>query len=700
MGSTSSIAKPEADDPDPDPEMNRSRSTGKQSKDKAPAPATASAPPPPPPPPVQSVSVENNKKPHPQDGGEDEVDAPLYDPKTKEDVFGKSVAEPKAVQEEKTKVADMSEADAKVLHAMKKKHPDLADTFDSQYKFVSVLKGDLLLETERSYLQNSIERDLSLKFMEENERNRTHMADFLAEIDAAIVLYASYKALMTKEKLEYMTDSILHGLITKPEMMFVFTIRGIMWNYSDASSLFSERLGSTGVFEDLGKDLQHMKEGDLGYSFESCVGILHNTSKNPANRPLMRAQEISKHLLPFLKSKKTDVKMVTLLTLSYILDESQNDLLLADDSVFDFILSMIKLAWKAQDHRYNGFSVMELVEGLTGLAKNDDNKKLIEKKGAVPTVMKIVKDGSDDEKLVAVKCIWELSFDKDNRKTFHENEELMKLLKSVKMSDNKKLSKAGGGALWEIHLHSVDSALEGQTGGEEGGGHIMISYQWADQKKLLQVKEMLRAQGFSVWMDVDNMGGSTLQAMAEAVQNSAVVLVCMSERYKESQNCRSEAEYAFSLQKTIVPLLMQRAYKPDGWLGMIKGTKLFFELSGKYDFQAKVNDLIKELGNKGKTSNRGMPIDETKIPVIRAGPVDAGKGASVAGWSSKDVLNWLHKSQVTMNEKLKKLTGEHVAFLRKLSHRAPEYYFSYIERKLHLESLDDMMHFSNALDNL
>lgn len=54
-----------------------------------------------------------------------------------------------------------------------------------------------------------------------------------------------------------------------------------------------------------------------------------------------------------------------------------------------------------------------------------------------------------------------------------------------------------------------------------------------------QVKELLKADGYKIWMDVDNMGGSTLQAMAEAVQNASVVLVCMSERYKESQNCRS-----------------------------------------------------------------------------------------------------------------------------------------------------------------
>ena len=37
------------------------------------------------------------------------------------------------------------------------------------------------------------------------------------------------------------------------------------------------------------------------------------------------------------------------------------------------------------------------------------------------------------------------------------------------------------------------------------------------------------------WMDVDNMSGSTLEAMAKAVEGSAVVLICVSKKYKESQ---------------------------------------------------------------------------------------------------------------------------------------------------------------------
>ena len=39
-------------------------------------------------------------------------------------------------------------------------------------------------------------------------------------------------------------------------------------------------------------------------------------------------------------------------------------------------------------------------------------------------------------------------------------------------------------------------------------------------------------------MDVEQMMGSTVQAMAEAVENADIVLICLSHKYKNSENCR------------------------------------------------------------------------------------------------------------------------------------------------------------------
>ena len=69
----------------------------------------------------------------------------------------------------------------------------------------------------------------------------------------------------------------------------------------------------------------------------------------------------------------------------------------------------------------------------------------------------------------------------------------------------------------------------------------------------------------------------------------------------------SEAEYAFSLRKDIVPLMMQDQYRADGWLGMVVGSKLWFPFAGVSKFETSLEALKKELGERGK-ADCGEPI--------------------------------------------------------------------------------------------
>ncbi|KAL3892368.1 hypothetical protein ACJMK2_004579 [Sinanodonta woodiana] len=123
----------------------------------------------------------------------------------------------------------------------------------------------------------------------------------------------------------------------------------------------------------------------------------------------------------------------------------------------------------------------------------------------------------------------------------------------------------------------------------------MISYNWGHQKELIKVRDVLKERGYSVWMDIDEMTGAVTEAMAKAVEESYIILICMSQKYKDSANCKAEAEYAFNLKKKIIPLKMENAYIPDGWLGFVVGVRPFIDFSGKYPFEAKVLDLLDEI---------------------------------------------------------------------------------------------------------
>lgn len=56
---------------------------------------------------------------------------------------------------------------------------------------------------------------------------------------------------------------------------------------------------------------------------------------------------------------------------------------------------------------------------------------------------------------------------------------------------------------------------------------------------MLKVRDALKKDGYEVWMDVDQLGGSTLQAMAQGIENAAAILIGVSREYKLSANCRS-----------------------------------------------------------------------------------------------------------------------------------------------------------------
>ena len=94
--------------------------------------------------------------------------------------------------------------------------------------------------------------------------------------------------------------------------------------------------------------------------------------------------------------------------------------------------------------------------------------------------------------------------------------------------------------------------------------------------------------------------------MADAVEDAAVMCYGISQAYKESTNCRMEAQYAFQQQKDMVPLMMVEGYSANVWLGMMLGVCLWYgfygvTLASEGAFEAKVKELCRELGERGKT---------------------------------------------------------------------------------------------------
>lgn len=99
-------------------------------------------------------------------------------------------------------------------------------------------------------------------------------------------------------------------------------------------------------------------------------------------------------------------------------------------------------------------------------------------------------------------------------------------------------------------ISSMDQINEAQQ-------HVMISYNWDHQEVILRVVAAVRQRGYVVWVDTEQMRGSTVDTMAKAVEGCAVMLIGISRAYKESSNCRMEAQYGMQKKKDRIPLLLQ-----------------------------------------------------------------------------------------------------------------------------------------------
>ena len=490
----------------------------------------------------------------------------------------------------------------------------------------------------------------------------------------------------------------------------LFYILAVMQNISDLHQEFCLACANAGVISMCLENIKRIdaenynwvEENEISYSeyqlIDACLGILHNISRRLRDRQLFANSEQT--LLYFAKKKIKAIATPSLLTLAYLVDEDTNDLILADENLLSFIITLLHEACQSEDRQSNGYSAKELAEGLSHIAINDTNKKILGKKGVTSVLISLIRTSSEDEeKASATRALWMLSFDDNNKEAIRQENGAMELLRQLQQSKDTHLQKAAAGALWE---------LEGKTARhaqriESTGNHVMISYQWDSQEVLVDVKNRLQANGYRVWMDLEQMGGSTLEAMAKAVENASVVLICVSQQYKESPNCRSEAEYAYQLRKDIIPLMMQHSYRGDGWLGLLVGTKLWFDFQSKNVVASGIAKLIRELRGRGKDADA---TDGPSDPVVRAvegnffstAPPDRG----VSTWTNEEVRKWLKEIglEKVCQEDISEMTGQTLIDLQELRGECPDYFYKCVERSLKLTDMLDLLKFRRELSKL
>ena len=125
---------------------------------------------------------------------------------------------------------------------------------------------------------------------------------------------------------------------------------------------------------------------------------------------------------------------------------------------------------------------------------------------------------------------------------------------------------------------------------------VYISHAWgpapahATHQRAKLLSAGLERRGLKPWLDHDQMQGNTLERMAEGIEGSAVVLICVTREYMDkvaqegNDNCKLEFEYAyrkrtrFNKLPAVAMVMEESLANPAEWrgsLGLALGSHLY-----------------------------------------------------------------------------------------------------------------------------
>lgn len=208
------------------------------------------------------------------------------------------------------------------------------------------------------------------------------------------------------------------------------------------------------------------------------------------------------------------------------------------------------------------WSLVCLLDAFRNFVACDTNKyEIYFNYGANKYLRSIIYHGNETEITSTLETIWQLCLDqkvandiKEDRRLYYYIANLAKAANS-----NKNINLNAAGIIWSVenffskHILSEDSAKY---------EHIMICCEKGCIEICLMIKARLEELKYKVWIHTKDAYDLGLESMTIAIENSMCVLICFNEKFKSNVFCRVQAEYAFNINKSIIPLITQHGWKP------------------------------------------------------------------------------------------------------------------------------------------
>ena len=90
---------------------------------------------------------------------------------------------------------------------------------------------------------------------------------------------------------------------------------------------------------------------------------------------------------------------------------------------------------------------------------------------------------------------------------------------------------------------------------------VFFSYNWSIKEKVKELNDNLEKKNITVWRDEINLETNDkplTSQLADAIKNSKIFICFITNNYCKSFNCNLEFEYANSLAKPMIVLMIER----------------------------------------------------------------------------------------------------------------------------------------------
>ena len=289
---------------------------------------------------------------------------------------------------------------------------------------------------------------------------------------------------------------------------------------------------------------------------------------------------------------------------------------------------------------YRKISMEELLKSFYNLACNDILKDAIIDGNELTFLLEL----TDDYPMI-YNILWSLSFDIRIREQLRLDPNFIEKLNQS--SSNEQIQRILQGIQWNLNLQLVSQTSK-MT--DEKRFDVLISYSQKDKLICTQIANELLENGFLVTLEFYPKHGNFIDSIVQTIDHSRSVVICVSERYKRSSLCRLAAQYAFKQRVKLIPILIDKYYKPDGWLSFLLGNSIPIDFIEKKYSQA-MNLLLNQLKHPSFSVLDSLVVRQQPQNITNF-PLPQLRSSDIRQWSRVDVQQWLNDNQLPHLAKL------------------------------------------------